>query len=100
MGPAPLNPGGQMGSCPVLQRYTIRRFGKSNDVAKMAMFLCSEAASWITGRGIPVNGVILFRNKLRAVLFYQVFQPLLTVSSQYTQRFWVPGKNLCVEPHD
>jgi NAD(P)-dependent dehydrogenase (short-subunit alcohol dehydrogenase family) len=39
-----------------LARYTIRRFGKPDDVAAMALFLCSGAASWITGQTYPVNG--------------------------------------------
>ena len=39
-----------------LAHYTIRRFGKPDDVAAMALFLCSEAASWITGQTYPVNG--------------------------------------------
>jgi 3-oxoacyl-[acyl-carrier protein] reductase len=39
-----------------LSRYTIRRFGKPDDVAAMALFLCSDAASWITGQTYPVNG--------------------------------------------
>ena len=39
-----------------LARYTIRRYGKPDDVAYMALFLCSEAASWITGQTYPVNG--------------------------------------------
>jgi NAD(P)-dependent dehydrogenase (short-subunit alcohol dehydrogenase family) len=39
-----------------LAHYTIRRFGKPGDVAGMALFLCSEAASWITGQTYPVNG--------------------------------------------
>src|SRR5579862_4250818 len=37
-----------------LSRYTIRRFGKPDDVAAMTLFLCSEAASWITGQTYPV----------------------------------------------
>ncbi len=37
-------------------RYVIRRFGQPEDVAGMALFLCSEAASWITGQTYPVNG--------------------------------------------
>jgi len=37
-------------------RYVIRRFGKPEDVAHMALFLCSDAASWITGQTYPVNG--------------------------------------------
>ncbi len=39
-----------------LSRYVIRRFGKPDDVAHMALFLCSEAAAWITGQTYPVNG--------------------------------------------
>lgn len=39
-----------------LSRYTIRRFGQPDDVANMALFLCSDAASWITGQTYPVNG--------------------------------------------
>ena len=37
-------------------RYVIRRFGKPDDVANMALFLCSDAGSWITGQTYPVNG--------------------------------------------
>ncbi len=39
-----------------LSRYAIRRFGKPMDVANMALFLCSDAAAWITGQTYPVNG--------------------------------------------
>ncbi len=39
-----------------LSRYVIRRFGRPDDVAYMALFLCSNAASWITGQTYPVNG--------------------------------------------
>jgi NAD(P)-dependent dehydrogenase (short-subunit alcohol dehydrogenase family) len=39
-----------------LSRYVIRRFGKPDDVAAMVLFLCSGAASWITGQTYPVNG--------------------------------------------
>ena len=39
-----------------LSRYTIRRFGQASDVANMALFLCSDAANWITGQTYPVNG--------------------------------------------
>jgi 3-oxoacyl-[acyl-carrier protein] reductase len=40
----------------ILSRYVIRRFGRPDDVANMTLFLCSEAASWITGQTYPVNG--------------------------------------------
>ncbi len=39
-----------------LARYPLRRFGKPEDVANMALFLCSDASSWITGQTYPVNG--------------------------------------------
>lgn len=39
-----------------LSSYTIRRYGKPDDVAAMSLFLCSDAASWITGQTYPVNG--------------------------------------------
>jgi NAD(P)-dependent dehydrogenase (short-subunit alcohol dehydrogenase family) len=39
-----------------VSRYVIRRFGMPDDVANMTLFLCSDAASWITGQTYPVNG--------------------------------------------
>jgi len=39
-----------------LSQYTIRRYGKSTDVAALVTFLCSDAASWITGQTYPLNG--------------------------------------------
>jgi 3-oxoacyl-[acyl-carrier protein] reductase len=39
-----------------LSRYVIRRYGKPADVAAMTLFLCSDAANWITGQTYPVNG--------------------------------------------
>lgn len=39
-----------------LSRYVIRRYGEADDVANMTLFLCSNAASWITGQTYPVNG--------------------------------------------
>lgn len=41
-------------------RYVIRRFGKPDDVAGMTLFLCSDAAAWITGQTYPVNGGYTF----------------------------------------
>jgi len=39
-----------------VSKYVIRRFGRPKDVAGMVLFLCSDAAEWITGQTIPVNG--------------------------------------------
>jgi len=39
-----------------MAHYVIRRYGKPDDVAAMALFLCSDASSWITGQTYPVNG--------------------------------------------
>ncbi len=39
-----------------LSRYAIRRFGQPDDVTGMVLFLCSDAARWITGQTYPVNG--------------------------------------------
>lgn len=39
-----------------LSRYTIRRYGRPEDVAALTAFLCSDAASWITGQTYPLNG--------------------------------------------
>jgi 3-oxoacyl-[acyl-carrier protein] reductase len=40
----------------ILSNYVIRRFGTPDDVANITLFLCSNAASWITGQTYPVNG--------------------------------------------
>lgn len=39
-----------------LSSYIIRRYGRSEDVAALVAFLCSDAASWITGQTYPLNG--------------------------------------------
>ena len=39
-----------------MERYVIRRPGEPTDVANMALFLASDASSWITGQTYPVNG--------------------------------------------
>jgi len=40
----------------ILRRYSIRRPGTPEDDAGLVTFLCSPAASWITGQTYPVNG--------------------------------------------
>jgi 3-oxoacyl-[acyl-carrier protein] reductase len=40
----------------ILRSYAIRRLGEPDDAANMALFLASDAASWITGQTYPVNG--------------------------------------------
>ena len=37
-------------------RIPLRRFGTSGEVAALALFLASDAASFITGVEIPVDG--------------------------------------------
>jgi NAD(P)-dependent dehydrogenase (short-subunit alcohol dehydrogenase family) len=40
----------------ITSRYVIRRMGRPDDVAGLTLFLCSDAAEWITGQTYPVNG--------------------------------------------
>jgi len=44
----------------MLGQYTLRRFGEPTDIANMALFLASDASSWITGQTYPVNGGFSF----------------------------------------
>jgi 3-oxoacyl-[acyl-carrier protein] reductase len=44
----------------ILQRYVVRRPGDPDDVARMAVFLATPQASWITGQTYPVNGGFSF----------------------------------------
>ncbi len=39
-----------------LSRYVIRRYGQPDEVAALALFLCSDVAGWITGQTYPLNG--------------------------------------------
>jgi len=38
------------------KKYTIRRPGRSDDVANMVLYLASGASAWITGQTYSVNG--------------------------------------------
>ena len=40
----------------VLANYVLRRVGEPEDAANMVLFLASDAAAWVTGQTIPVNG--------------------------------------------
>ncbi|CAG2147411.1 SDR family NAD(P)-dependent oxidoreductase [Cupriavidus numazuensis] len=44
----------------MMERYVIRRPGRPDDVANMALFLASDASSWITGQTYAVNGGFSF----------------------------------------
>ncbi len=44
----------------MMQNYVIRRPGQPDDIANMALFLASDASSWITGQTYPVNGGFTF----------------------------------------
>lgn len=39
-----------------LRNYIVKRFGTTTDAASAIAFLASDAASWITGQTLPVNG--------------------------------------------
>jgi NAD(P)-dependent dehydrogenase (short-subunit alcohol dehydrogenase family) len=43
------------------RRTPLRRLGEPSDIANAALFLCSEAAGWITGTTIVVDGGALLR---------------------------------------
>ncbi|QKG21383.1 SDR family NAD(P)-dependent oxidoreductase [Actinomadura verrucosospora] len=40
----------------IMSKYVIRRAGEPEDAANLVLFLASDAASWITGQTVPVNG--------------------------------------------
>ncbi|MBO2462107.1 SDR family NAD(P)-dependent oxidoreductase [Actinomadura violacea] len=40
----------------IMAKYVIRRAGEPEDAANLVLFLASDAASWITGQTVPVNG--------------------------------------------
>lgn len=40
----------------IVKAYPLRRIGKPEDIAPMVTFLASDAASWVTGQVISVNG--------------------------------------------
>lgn len=59
--------GGNINQCPeiryypeieqkMLQHTPIRRLGQPQDIANAALFLCSPAASWVSGQILTVSG--------------------------------------------
>jgi NAD(P)-dependent dehydrogenase (short-subunit alcohol dehydrogenase family) len=40
----------------IAARLPLRRLGESEDIANAALFLCSDAASWITGHTLVIDG--------------------------------------------
>lgn len=44
----------------MMSHYVVRRPGRPDDIANMALFLASDASSWITGQTYPVNGGFTF----------------------------------------
>lgn len=44
----------------VLSHYLIRRLGTTDDAASAILYLASDAASWVTGQTLPVNGGYAF----------------------------------------
>jgi len=47
---------GMAGREAALAMQALKRIGKPEDVADVVAFLASDAARWITGAGIPVDG--------------------------------------------
>ncbi len=44
----------------MMNNYVIRRAGQPTDIANMALFLASDASSWVTGQTYGVNGGFTF----------------------------------------
>ena len=46
----------------IIDEHIIKRLGTPEDIAKAALFLCSDDASWITGSAYRVDGGYLVRH--------------------------------------
>jgi len=46
----------------IIDEHIIKRLGTPEDIAKIALFLCSDEASWITGSAYRVDGGYLVRH--------------------------------------
>ena len=47
---------GEAGQAAILSRISTRRLGRPEDIAAAAAFFCSDAAAWITGQILSVDG--------------------------------------------
>jgi 3-oxoacyl-[acyl-carrier protein] reductase len=45
-----------------LNQIALQRFGEVNDIAELALFLCSDRSSWITGETIHIDGGTMIVN--------------------------------------
>ena len=41
-----------------MERYPLKRYGRPEDIAHLAIYLLSDASSWVTGQGIIIDGGI------------------------------------------
>jgi 3-oxoacyl-[acyl-carrier protein] reductase/meso-butanediol dehydrogenase/(S,S)-butanediol dehydrogenase/diacetyl reductase len=46
----------------IIDAHIIKRLGTPEDIARAALFLCSEESSWITGSAYRVDGGYLVRH--------------------------------------
>ncbi len=40
----------------IARGYPLRRLGEVDDIAQAAMYLCSDASSWVTGQTLVLDG--------------------------------------------
>lgn len=38
------------------QRYPLKRYGKPDDIANLAVYMLSDASSWMTGSNVKITG--------------------------------------------